>query len=322
MGGARSGQVGSTADPLACYSLGVIPDQGSQCPAPPAVADGETIAVVAPAGPVPLDRLRAGLTRLEERFTVRVADDIGRKQGFLAGSDERRAEEFNAALRDPQVRGIWVARGGYGCSRIVPLLDGAALKADPKPIVGFSDATVLLCWARGLGVGSIHGPVVTQLGELGVADAQWALDMISQTHSEVFASGLDTALTAEGPLVGGNLSLLAHLCGTSLSLDLSGALCVLEDIGERPYALDRYLGQLLDQSSPYGLGDAAAVLLGDFTDGQEPEKQRDVISTLRARLALGGIQHISGLPSGHGIRNKSFPFGGLARLERGALCLL
>lgn len=295
--------------------------------ATPALREGDTIAVVAPAGPVPLERLKPALSVLEERFRVVVAGDIGRRDGFLAGHDERRAEEFNAALRDPDVRCIWAARGGYGCSRIVPLLDGLALRADPVPIVGFSDVTVLLSWAASLGLRSVHGPVVTQLGELSAPDQEWLIDMLlgklGNTRLAKGLGGLDGQPALEARLVGGNLSLMAHLCGTEWALDYKNALCILEDIGERPYAVDRYLQQLLCQESPSGLSGAAGALLGDFSNCTEPgDASQDAIAVALARLRGAGVPCGTGLPVGHGSRNRAFPFGARARLEAGELWLL
>lgn len=245
--------------------------------------------------------------------------DIFRKQEFLAGSDERRAEEFNAALADPEVRAIWAARGGYGASRIVPDLDKAAMHRDPKVIIGFSDITALHLWAAKLGFQSMHAPVVTQLGELGAEDREWAMDMLlGKLASPVLADTLgDLSAEIQGPLLGGNLSLLAHLCGTELAPDYSQTLCILEDIGEKPYAIDRYVTQLLQQSN--GLGTAAAVLLGDFTNCGEPGSVQRLLGERFHQLTIPSVH---GLPIGHGTRNRAFPHGGMASLEKGTLRLL
>jgi muramoyltetrapeptide carboxypeptidase len=135
---------------------------------PPRIARGETLGVLAPAGPVKMDRLHRGLDRLGDAFRIRLAPSLTapRSAGvasYLAASDEVRASELEAMLRDPDVRGILLARGGYGITRILPRLDVAALRADPKPIVGFSDATALLAWAYAAGVRGIHGPMAVAM---------------------------------------------------------------------------------------------------------------------------------------------------------------
>ncbi len=293
----------------------------------PALREGDAIAVVAPAGPVPLARLKPALAMLEKHFRVVVADDIGRSDGFLAGDDERRTDEFNTALRDPDIRCIWAARGGYGCSRIVSSLDAEAMKKDPVPILGFSDVTVLLSWAAGLGFRSIHGPVLTQFGELDSLDQLWLLNLLrGQLEEGPFADGLISSLAGaaiEGPLVGGNLSLLAHLSGTPWAINFRDSLCILEDVGERPYAVDRYLQQLLLQESESGLRGASAVLLGDFDSCEEPkDSSQDPIAVAQAQLEAANIPTAAGLPVGHGSRNRAFPFGARARLDGNSLWLL
>ena len=115
---------------------------------PPGLEPGAKVAVVAPAGPVDPVRLDAGLQILSQRYQV-VCDRSAllTTTGYLAGDDDRRAEELNRALRDPDIRGLFMARGGYGLTRILHRLDADALTADPIPIVGFSDGTALLSWA-------------------------------------------------------------------------------------------------------------------------------------------------------------------------------
>jgi muramoyltetrapeptide carboxypeptidase len=262
-----------------------------------------------------MERLKPALALLQKRYRLLVSDDIDRKEGFLAGDDARRANEMNAALTNPDVRCIWAARGGYGCSRIVSQLDANAFRADPVPIVGFSDVTVLLCWAASLGYQSIHAPVVTQFGELGADDQKWLLSVLEGNEQVEIASGL-LGPEVEGRLVGGNLSLLAHLCGTALAPNYEGALCVLEDVGERPYAVDRYLQQLLSQE--HGLRLASGVLLGDFHECVGPIPQ-DALAVAATQIERAGVACVKGLPIGHGTQNRAFRFGGLARVEGGRL---
>src|SRR5262249_22491749 len=141
--------------------------------------------VVAPAGPVRGDRLRRGLERLGDGFAIRVADSVtaARPPGlasYLSATDDVRADELNAMVRDPDVRAIVLARGGYGLMRILPRLDGDALRRDPKPIVAFSDGTALLAWAHAAGVRGIHGPMIVQLGDLPDGDVAQLIAMLTQ----------------------------------------------------------------------------------------------------------------------------------------------
>jgi muramoyltetrapeptide carboxypeptidase len=201
------------------------------------------------------------------------------------------------------------------------------MKKDPVPIVGFSDLTVLLSWAAGLGFRSVHGPVLTQFGELDASDQLWLLDLLRGQQAEgPFAAGLrgsSDGSVREGMLVGGNLSLLAHLSGTPWAVNFRDAICIIEDVGERPYSLDRYLQQLLLQDSETGLREASAVLLGDFSSCEEPQDdQQDPIDVVLARLRAAGLASAAGLPLGHGKRNRAFPFGARARLDGDSLWLL
>ena len=167
--------------------------------APARLRPGDTVAIVAPASPVPADRLRAGLAAAGDRYRLQVPDDIGRATGYLAGSDEERAAELNRCLRDPDVRALWLARGGYGIMRILPLLDADALRADPKPIVGFWTTTALLGWAlAAAGVRGIHGPVVVQLGKLPPEDAGWLFDLLEGRAVGPLATGLSPVGASAG----------------------------------------------------------------------------------------------------------------------------
>src|SRR3990170_3842307 len=139
----------------------------STCAPPPRLREGDTVAVPAPAGPVPVEPFRAGLGILESRYKVVYDEGIFARTGFFAGDDRRRADELNRYVAAPDVRAILCARGGYGTMRILDQLDGDALRRDPKPLVGFSDITALLAWAAAAAqVRPVHGPVVTQLGHL------------------------------------------------------------------------------------------------------------------------------------------------------------
>src|SRR3954471_9907932 len=152
---------------------------------PPRVVRGQTVGVVAPAGPVKLDRLRRGLACLGDAFELRVADSVTAPRGpdtpsYLAASDERRVAELTAMLADPDVRAIILARGGYGIMRILPQLDPALLRRDPKPLVGFSDATALLAWAHHAGVRGIHGPMIAQLSDLPPSDIAQLISVMTE----------------------------------------------------------------------------------------------------------------------------------------------
>jgi muramoyltetrapeptide carboxypeptidase len=286
----------------------------SSCALPARLRPGDTVAVPAPAGPVLPDAARRGLELLATRYRIVVDDAIYVRTGFLAGSDERRAEEMNRYLRDPDIRAIIPARGGYGVMRILDRLDADAMRRDPKPFVGFSDLTALCAWcARSAQVRPIHGPMVNQLGRVPPEDVEHLFRLLEEPRTlgawpESFARvGARGGGTVEGRIVGGNLEMMTRLIGTPWALDLGTAIVVMEDVGERPYRIDRMLTQLklagaLDASRAAALG---AFLRSDEEDGSPPS----VADVLDERLTTFDLPAITGLPVGHGDRNRAFPVG-------------
>jgi muramoyltetrapeptide carboxypeptidase len=286
---------------------------------PPALRPGDLIAVPAPAGPVPPEVFEAGVRILETRYRVVHEEDILRREGYLAGGDARRAAELNAYLRDPAIRGIICARGGYGLMRILAELDDAAFRAAPKVLVGFSDVTALLYWVRArTGLRSVHGPVVTQLSSLGREDLAWLTGLLETGTPPPRLTGLRSVHggRAQGPLVAGNLEVMSRLLGTPYFPSLRGAILVLEEIGERPYRIDRTLTQLALAGV---LDELAGVVVGDLVRCEEPDGSgpgpEDVITERLERLA---VPLCFGLPVGHGARNLALPIGAPALLDADA----
>jgi muramoyltetrapeptide carboxypeptidase len=289
---------------------------------PARLRPGDTIAVPAPAGPVLPDAARPGLMLLASRYRVVADDAIFERTGFLAGSDDRRADEMNRFIRDPDVRAIIAARGGYGVMRILDRLDADALRRDPKPIVGFSDLTALCAWSlREAQVRPIHGPMVNQLGRLPAEDQEWLFRTLEDPEApgpwpeELERIGARGGGTVEGRLAGGNLTMVSHLVGTPWALDLGASIFLLEDIGERPYRLDRLLTQLKLTGALDGVrAVAAGELLRCVEEDGSPPSGPEV---LEERLVAFDIPGVRGLPVGHGDRNRAFPFGAKCALDLG-----
>jgi len=292
-------------------------------PAPP----GAPIAVVAPASPAPPARYEAGLAWLRRHYElIRTAPMHPRGRpdlAYLAADDASRAAALNEALEDDRVRAIFCARGGYGCARILPALDAAQLRRRRVPIVGFSDITALHAWAAAHAVPSIHGPVVTQLPELPVEDQRALVDLLRGAPPDPLV-GLTPIVggTAEGVLLGGNLTVLAHLCGTPYLPSAPSLILVLEDIGEMPYRVDRALTQLEHAGL---LARATGVVLGDFVDCDglqgHPPRPVTALQVLADRLQRLNVPLVCRAPIGHGARNHPLPLGVAARLDADAGCL-
>ncbi|MFF3596819.1 S66 peptidase family protein [Kitasatospora indigofera] len=282
---------------------------------PSALRAGDTVAVVAPAGPVapgPLDRGVALLESWGLRVSVmpHVADS---HLGHLAGEDAGRAADLQAAWTDPGVAAVLCARGGYGCQRTADLLDWRALAAAaPKPLVGFSDVTELhRLFAARLGVVTLHGPMVA-------TEAFAEPQSLEHLRRVLFAPETVRELPlrapapvpgrAAGVLAGGNASLLASSLGVPGFEPPDGCLLFLEETGEEPYRLDRILTQLRRAGV---LGAAAGIVLGDFTDCGEPAALAEV---LHDRLSGLGVPVAAGLPAGHGDVQLTVPLGVRAEL--------
>jgi muramoyltetrapeptide carboxypeptidase len=233
------------------------------------------------------------------------------RTGFLAGSDDERRAELQRALDDPDIKAVFCARGGYGLMRILPSLDPTAFARAPKPIVGFSDVTALHAWAAHAGAATVHGPVVTQLGELPPEDAQSLFALLESAEPPPPAEGLRKLAGAgqvEGVLMGGNLELVSRLAGTPWQVDLNGAILLLEEVGERPYRIDRALTQLELAGALHGL---RGVVLGDLLKCQEPPDHPSPTAeqVVTERLGRLGVPVLGGLPVGHGARNRAVPLG-------------
>ncbi len=301
---------------------------------PPRVRRGQTIGIAAPAGPVKqLEKLHAGLARLGDAFALQLAPSLTAPRepatpSYLAASDEVRAAELNAMFANPDVRAIVLARGGYGLTRILPRLDAEALRRDPKPIVGFSDATALLSWAYHAGVRGIHGPMGVQLASLPASDAAQLVAMLTDAVPlGVRAWNLASADrgVVRGPLFAANLTLVSMLVGTPWAVPLRGSIALLEEVGEKPYELDRYLTQLVLTGE---LAKPSAVILGDLTRCHDPSPATGIpdpddaaMAVVLERLHAVGTPVASGAPIGHGDRNEPVPFGAAAVLDLDQRCL-
>jgi muramoyltetrapeptide carboxypeptidase len=283
--------------------------------APPAVVRGSAVGVVSVAGvPEPV-RLAAGMDVLREwGLTVVGPDSGGGEFDWLAGPDRERAEAFTRVWLDPAIDVVWCARGGFGTQRILDLLDWRLLAtARPKWLVGFSDVTALhQAVASRLGVVTLHGPGVTGLDDPVAAGSAWEQLTAGPNDTSTLVGRPGVSGTAQGVLVGGNLTMLASSVGTRFTHPAADSIVVLEDVGERPYRLDRALTQLLRSGWFAG---ARGVVCGQFTDSGDPKV---IEALLLARLGTLGVPLLLDAPLGHSRPNLAFPLGRVASLDAGA----
>jgi muramoyltetrapeptide carboxypeptidase len=281
------------------------------------VKEGSVLAVVAPAGPFDRDAFEAGVEWLRGRYEVRFGPGIHDRRGFLAGDDQRRLAELQAALADPEVDAIVCARGGYGSTRIVPGLSPGDVSAANKLLVGFSDITALHAVWASAGVRSWHAKMVADLGRSpAAARDQWAAALEGTTPPAAYPLETVSPGDCEGRLAGGNLALLVALLGTPHFPALEGCLLFLEDVGERPYRVDRMLTQLGQAGV---LGAVSGVLVGAFNGAEPGDDGVTLDDVLAERLGGCGAPVFRGVPSGHLRDNAPLPLGALARVRGGVL---
>jgi muramoyltetrapeptide carboxypeptidase len=273
---------------------------------------GDRVAVIAPAGCFDRDSFDAGLKVLRRRYDAVFDPGIFQVQRYLAGPDARRLEELVRALGDEAVRGIFCARGGYGVMRLLPRISLETFR--PKPIVGFSDITALHLALSAANWATFHGPVVTQLGRQPEHSVDRLFQLLESSEPAPPLEGATTLVsgTAEGRLLGGNLSVLTRLLGTPYLPPLQGALLVLEDVGERPYRLDRLwthlrLAGVFEQ--------VVGIALGDFTGCEERDASYTSAEVLRSLAQETGLPCAIGFHIGHGALNLAVPMGVRARLD-------
>ena len=255
------------------------------------------------------------------------------RHGEFAGTDAQRAADLHGMYADPTVRGIWAIRGGYGTNRLLDRLDFRLIKRHPKPLIGYSDLTTLLNVIHAkTGAPCFHGPVGSSpLNDYvrahaapltGAARHTISLPEYPEPKGPLYEYAPLLHGVATGPLVGGNLTLLSSLAGTGWLPKTKGALVFLEDVGERPYRIDRMLTQLTDA----GFFDKVrGIALGVFKGcGQtDPDRHEDysLQVVLRDRLERFGVPIAYGFPVGHVDRQCFLPIGVSARMDTRARTL-
>ncbi|MER7130260.1 S66 peptidase family protein [Streptosporangium saharense] len=275
---------------------------------------GDLVAVVAPCGPPDPERLARGVSLLRELgLEVVTGAHALDREGYLAGTDAARAADLQAAWCDPDVAAVLCARGGYGATRVLELLDWEAMRAaGPKALVGSSDVTALhRAFSVMLGVASWFGPMpaCSTLSDPEGPEPRTLEHLAAAlfgTPEPVTGDRVIVPGRVEAPVTGGNLSLLAALCGTPYELRARGRIVLLEDVTEAPYRIDRMITQLLMSGA---LDGAAGFALGSWVRCGDP------YPVLRERLEPLGVPVIAGLPVGHGTPQLSVLLGALGAID-------
>ncbi len=294
---------------------------------PPALRKGDVIGICAPASPpVHREDIAKGIIYLEGLgYRVEPGRNLLKKDGYLAGTDRERASDLNRFFSDRRVRAIVALRGGYGSMRILPMIDYAAVRADPKIFVGYSDLTAvqMALWTQ-CGLVTFAGPMVAAGMARGLRGAAEEMFWRMITSRRPFGP-LRTPATAirkgaaSGTLLGGNLSMLSHLAGTPYFPGARNGILFFEDVGERPYRVDRMLQHLRLAGAFRG---ARGVLLGQFADCV-PEEGKPTLGLRRIFDDILGdldVPVVGGIRHGHIGGSLTLPVGLRVSVEAGKKC--
>ena len=295
---------------------------------PSALLVGDTVAFCAPSGFLDSVRMSLAKTRLEEKgFYIVQEQSLFRRWGYLAGTDEQRANELMNYFRDKSVKAIFPGTGGYGSTRILGMLDYNIIKDNPKIFIGFSDITALHVAFNQLGdLITFHTPnPMYGLGsEKGLDPTSelyfWSLIMNSDDYNyeipfDLYGDSLKVQTmvpgVASGNLVGGNLSLLCSTMGSDYEIQTGGSILFIEDVGEAPYRVDRYLRELKLAGK---LDVVNGIIIGRFSrrESENPDKPSDfkMSQVFQQYFSELNVPVIFDFPAGHGSKNISLPLGG------------
>ncbi len=282
---------------------------------PRALKQGDLVEIVTPASPIDVSKVDF-VTKLllSEGYRVRLAEHALDRDWYLAGSDDQRARDLQGAFADPDVSAVLCSRGGYGCARIMPLLDLDAIANSGKMFLGFSDITTLHLALNRRGMPTVYAPMALTLSR---QREHWVIQsflrvLVGDTMIPTDAPVADTIVggTAEGPVTGGCLCLLADSIGTPDALETEGKILIIEDVDEMPHRVDAMLTHLLNSGTLSGI---AGIVVGEMT--RTDEKMDTDIGFRRwqeiviDRLEPLGVPFVLNYPFGHAPNMLSLPLG-------------
>ena len=284
---------------------------------------GDTIGLISPGSTASDESFEKAVNNLKGLgFKLKYAKNVRAKYGYLAGTDQQRLDDLHSMFADQEVDGIWCVRGGYGCGRLLPHIDYKLIRKNPKVLIGYSDITALIqaIFVK-TGLVCFHGPVGTSdftdysLGQIKSILMQPRKEHLIPFYNNEKAKEDDTfkyevirAGVARGKLAGGNLSLISSLVGTPFDWDVKGKLLFIEDVGEKPYRIDRMLTQVLQSQN---LKQAAGIILGVFADckAKDLDNSLSLMDTLKGQFSDLGIPVAYGFSFGHISNQCVFPVG-------------
>lgn len=286
---------------------------------PQRLKQGDTVGLVALSSPLKMEQLEAKTAFIESLgLHYKLGQTIGLPDGMLAGTDEERLEDLHAMIRDPEVKGIFCVRGGYGLARIVDQIDYQLLEENPKVIWGFSDVTSLhLAVNEFSNLVTFHGPMLSNgeeaMDALSAKMFQQLFSPLEIQYSEMI-SPLETISggVVRGELTGGNLNRIVRTLGTKFEFDAQGKIIVLEDIKEALEHIDGMMNQLRQARK---LEQAAGFVIGSFTELGKEETYEEVLDIMREYLIPLNKPVLAGFQIGHCKPNVAIPLGVEAILD-------
>lgn len=280
---------------------------------PPSLCKNSKVRIVATSGPFNRVLFWRAVGWLAHFCKPQFDASIFEREGFLAGTDERRRAEFQSALDDPEARAIIVTRGGWGAARFTQSLDYSGLRSYPKWLVGFSDPTIIHMNAWGLGIASMHASNLVALGRGDAAARQsWLEALQCPLKRRVLRGNVASRGKAAGTLVGGNLTVLMNGLATGRLNLPDRCILALEDVTESSYRVDRMLSAFVHSGA---LDRVGAVALGEFLDCDAGTHRVEVAHVLRSHFLSMGVPVVTDLAFGHGRINTPLPFGTDALLD-------
>lgn len=285
---------------------------------------GDRVALIAPSGPVPVDRLEQAEAAVKIMGLEPVLfESVRSKHGYLAGSDRLRADDLTRAFADDSIAGVICARGGYGAQKLHKLIDWDIVKKNPKVFLGYSDVTYLhIMMNQYCGFKTYHAPMPSTEWYKGLDEytEKWLkLALFGGEWGELTNCDKETRFTitggkGRGTLVGGNLSLVASAVGTPYELKGKDSIIFLEDINEPPYSVDRMLTQMVAGGSFEG---CKGVVLGYYTEcaAKDPSRSLTLMQIFEEILEPLRIPVMGGVTCGHDLPTLSLPLGAEAVLD-------
>lgn len=290
---------------------------------PKPLRKGDIIGITCPAGHMPIEKVGECVRVLSDLwgYGVRVGATVGSAHHYFSGTDEERLADLQGMLDDPSIKAILFGRGGYGLGRIIDRLDFRKFRKDPKWLIGFSDITVIHSHVfTRYGIATLHAPMANAFNEGGYKEpyVRSLHDVLKGKKTEYRSKHhpLDRRGTVTGQLVGGNLALVAHLCGSASAYRTKGRILFLEDVGEYIYNVDRMMYQLKRSGM---LDDLAGLIFGGFSEMKDTTQPfgQDIRSVLHDIVAEYDYPICFDFPVSHDKRNFALKVGGTYTLEVG-----